>query len=134
MRPLIGDARVPVLLAATLLASATLFAGATGHAGERDHLKCYKIRDPLRFRAPVTLTNRFGEESCKVRAPARLFCAETEKNAGDDPRGGPPGNLLCYRITCKGPLPPASGVDDQFGTRVLQSVRSRFLCAPAARL
>jgi hypothetical protein len=49
------------------------------HAAEDDHLKCYKIRDPARFEAALTLTNVFGADTCVVRAPARLFCEQTRK-------------------------------------------------------
>ncbi len=106
-----------------------------------DHLKCYQIKDSL---APsfysAELLNQFGlEKGCRIRVPARLLCAETNKRIqppafppGGGPAGDPAGHFLCYAIRCEAsePVQPFV-VQDQFGTRVIAVDRERLLCAPA---
>src|SRR5262245_20581206 len=66
---------------------------------EQDHLKAYKIKDLNLVPAPaspVTVDNQFGSESCELKKP-QFFLVQSEKNGGDDPRGGPAGDFVCYK-------------------------------------
>ena len=61
-----------------------------------DHLKCYKVKDPLILKSPVPpaakewlrLTgSQFGEEKCRVVGGFRLLCVPVTKEIITDPRG-----------------------------------------------
>ncbi len=111
--------------------------------GQFDHLKCYKIKDPLKLRGRVDLFSpQFGPEDCRIHK-AKLFCVPASKrvvNAFDDSQPidplavfGPPapGDRICYQIKCRKPYPPDQLVTDQFGTRVIEELRPDLLCTPA---
>jgi hypothetical protein len=60
---------------------------------------------------------------------------QTEKDQGDDPRGGPAGDFLCYEIRCQRHQPPATpSIEDQFGHRPVRLRDPKFVCTPAERL
>lgn len=102
---------------------------------EQDHLKGYKVkdRDKVRPSGTQTLTTQFGDETCELKR-AKFWLVQSEKNAGDDPRGGAAGDFVCYRAKCSGPLPPATTVDDQFATHTLEAKRARLVCVPVDAL
>ena len=113
----------------------------TVSAQTEDHLKCYKVKDPLILKSPVPpaakewlrLTgSQFGEENCRVVGGFRLLCVPVTKEIITDPRGklktdkGPPltftpvplsgitqEDQLCYKIRCeeKFPEPPNPSQD-----------------------
>jgi len=120
-----------------------------------DHLKCYKIKDPLKLAGFVDLNGpQYGlEPDCEI-SRARLFCVPVVKTVlsafdistkpptpiSPIPVNGPnPGDRICYRIKC--PTGPALSqiVTDQFGTRGLSGFgkdsqfRAFMLCTPAVK-
>src|SRR5215475_3546940 len=112
-----------------------------------DHLKCYKVHDPLLLSGTVDLDSpQFGAEpGCKIaRGVPPLFCVPATKTvvavrdrATGQPitplpiRGPNPGDRLCYKLKCDAPAPPDIEVTDQFGTRTLSGLRAKMLCTPA---
>src|SRR5262245_57624763 len=114
-----------------------------------DHLKCYKVRDPLLVSGTVDLDSpQFGvDPGCKiVRGIPPLFCVPARKTvveARDRATGQPitplpiagpdPGDRLCYKIKCEVPAPPDTQVTDQFGTRTVSGFRAKLLCTPAVK-
>lgn len=101
--------------------------------GEEDHLEGYKVKDPNKFQPPETYTldNQFGTANCQLKK-AKFFLVQSEKNNGNDPRGGPAGHFVCYKATCTGGVPTSlTEVDDQFGTHSLESKKTKLVCVPA---
>ncbi len=133
---------------------------ATAQAG--DHLKCYKVKDPLALKGPkpswLDLTGvQFGTESCSIVGGFRLFCVPVTKTVTGplqrklSPPGGPfesftPAPIageeltedkLCYQIKCLDTKPsppnPSLQVYDQFGGRTLTKLQPYLLCGPAGK-
>jgi hypothetical protein len=101
-------------------------------AAEEDHLKGYKIKDLNQIAPPAnpyTVTNQFGTETCELKKPQFLL-VQSEKGGGDDPRGGQPGNFVCYKAKCTGPLPPVTTENSQFGTHSLETKKAKLMCLP----
>jgi len=131
-----------------VIATLTLaFSFTTAHAQVPDHLKCYKIKDPVKLEAVVNLDSRqFGfEAGCQVK-PAKMFCVPATKtliSAVDKATGLPitllpitgpdPGDRVCYKVKCPEPFPPDTQVSDQFGTRTVTKFKAFMLCAPAVK-
>lgn len=91
-----------------------------------DHLKCYKVKDPLRLTGPNpawlnAISTQFEDEACKIVGGFRLFCTPAEKEFLDGPiqRKLVPGqsfadftptpltdgevitqDKICYKISC----------------------------------
>lgn len=108
-----------------------------------DHLKCYKIKDPLKLAGTVDLdTPQFGlDPGCRV-SKAKLFCVPASKtNVAVEDRGtgpitplpvsGPqPGDRICYKVRCDQPVADQQATD-QFGTRTLGKFKTALVCTPA---
>jgi hypothetical protein len=107
--------------------------GGIGRAtAEEDHLKGYKIKDLNRVLPaanPYALANAFGNDSCELKVPL-FFLVQSEKNGGDDPRGGPAGDFVCYKAKCSSFLPPVAQADSQFGVHQLESKKAKLVCLP----
>ena len=135
--------RLIVLLGAVLV---------TGSAPARaaDHLKCYKIKDPLKLAGVADLdTPQFGADPGCTVSSAKLFCVPGTKvvdSATDKLTGNPitplpfssappPGDSVCYKVKC--PQPPTPIADqqatDQFGTRTLAKLKASMICTPAVK-
>jgi hypothetical protein len=135
----------------TMLAAAAgallLLAGAA-HGQVPDHLKCYKIKDPLALKGIVDLEGpQFGlEQGCKI-GRAKFFCVNVEKRVTEavdtttgavivpNPiTGSPvPVDQICYAIRCLKPFPPDQDVTDQFGRRTVAKLTPAILCGPARK-
>jgi hypothetical protein len=115
-----------------------------------DHLKCYRIIDPLALEGVVDIdTKQFGlEPGCKIES-AKVFCVPATKHVREAtdlgasppepidllPIFGPPapGDRICYSIKCPKPYPEDQVVSDQFGTREVKRLRPTMLCTPAVK-
>jgi len=137
--------RIARTIAPAVLLVVTIAAPARAQVA--DHLKCYKIRDPVKLAAVVDLDSpQFGlEAGCKV-TPAKMFCVPARKtviSAVDKATGLPitplpvtgpdPGDRICYKVKCPEPFPPDTEATDQFGTRRLTKLKPFMLCAPAVK-
>jgi hypothetical protein len=101
---------------------------------EEDHLVGYQVKDLNRVAAspnPVAITNQFGADSCELKTP-QLLLVRSEKEAGNDPRGGPAGEFVCYKAKCTAPIPPDEDVDSQFGLHALDTKKVKMVCLPVA--
>ncbi len=116
-------------------------------AQTNDHLKCYKIIDPLKLKGIVDLHSpQFGlEAKCRIERP-ELFCVPATKRVrkvvdeATDPKTpitplpifGPPAQVdrICYRLKCKTDTATLDVVD-QFGRRTVQREHTELLCTPA---
>jgi hypothetical protein len=114
--------------------------------GIPDHLKCYKIKDPLALKGVLDVdTPQFGADpGCRV-SKAKLFCVPASKTvvSVEDKVTGPITPLpvlgaptsddrVCYKLKC--PVAPADQqVTDQFGTRTLDLVKTSYVCTPAVK-
>lgn len=137
-------------LPAALIAALTLGASA-GAQPVADHLKCYKVKDPLKLAglADMDTPQFLADPGCNI-SKAKWFCvAATKTNVTVTdktthvpitplPVTGPnPGDRICYKVKCFVPGPASQEVTDQFGTRVLSGVgavpqfKADFLCTPA---
>jgi hypothetical protein len=106
-----------------------------------DHLKCSTIKDPVgkgAYTADLGASSPLPAESgCVIKMPGKLLCVDTTKtNVSPAPPGAAPagaaGRFVCYKVKCpKTTLPPVAWTD-QFGTRTLQPLGTKMLCAPEA--
>lgn len=131
-----------------LLLTMSLFAAALAPATQvQDHLKCYRMTDPLQLEGVVDLdAEQFGlDRDCRV-SRAKLFCVPTKKavviarnrKTGEriDPlpvTGPDAGDRICYTVRCPARAVPNPEVSDQFGTRTIGPRRAQFLCTPAVK-
>jgi hypothetical protein len=131
-----------------------LVAPAVGRAQLEDHLKCYKVKDPVKLTGFVDIdSTQFGlEAGCKIK-PGKFFCVPVTKTvvaAEDRTTGSPitplpvaappaPGDRMCYKIKCPLNAIASQEITDQFGTRTLTEARPGagfkpfILCTPAAK-
>jgi cysteine-rich repeat protein len=143
------------MLSVSILA---LLSTASAQNAELDHLKCYKVQDPLRLKGPkaswLDLDGpQFGLENCKIVGGFRLFCVPVTKSVTAALQGKliPGGSLtdlspfafagyaeedrICYKIRCDDKLPsppnPSQEVTDQFGTRTVEKLKPFLVCGPA---
>ena len=109
-----------------------------------DHLRCYKVKDPVRLKGVVNLTTaQFGLESGCSISRGTLFCVPATKTVVSAKNKKTPitplafwspptgGDRVCYKVKCRRPLPADQQVTDQFGTRTLGKLTPSILCAPA---
>lgn len=99
---------------------------------ERDHLTGYKVKDLDKVdpAGTYTMTNGYGTTSCELKK-AKFFMVGSDKNAGDDPRGGAVGKYVCYKAKCDGALPPVAPLGDQFGGHNVETKKVQIVCTPA---
>jgi cysteine-rich repeat protein len=111
-----------------------------------DHLKCYKVTDPLALKGIVDLNSpQFGlEAGCTIKK-ATKFCVPATKTVKSAhvgkttivpaPIGGRElsDDYICYSISCPKPVPPDTAVIDQFGVRTLSKFKAFELCGPARK-
>jgi hypothetical protein len=112
-----------------------------------DHLKCYKVKDPVVLSGVVDLSacQYPLEAGCKISKTVQ-YCVPANKVVIDaidkrtglpisplDVSGPSPGDKICYKIKCAPPRPADATVTDQFGTRTLQKLTAQMLCVPAVR-
>lgn len=112
-----------------------------------DHLKCYKIKDPVKLAGVLDLnTPQFGPESGCTVSTAKLFCVPATKtivSAQDKATGLPITPLavstepttddrVCYKVKCAA-APADQVVTDQFGSRTLTKLKAAMVCTPAVK-
>jgi len=119
-----------------------------------DHLKCYKMKDSVKFKATATLTpeqSQFVPASCDIVGKGRFFCVPTDKDlTAFTPLTKPPipqevvnGQVLsddriCYKIKCPATAAIAPlTVTDQFGTRPIsfgkKAMKAIWMCTPTLK-
>jgi hypothetical protein len=121
------------------------FAAGTARAQPLDHLQCYKISDPHKFRGVVNLDSpQFGlTGGCKIKIRGTKLCAPTTKQLVSFDPDTPlvaftsedlVFDRICYRVKCPNAAIPPQEVTDQFGTRTV-SIRSSVVevCTPAVK-
>jgi len=124
---------VLVLAALTALTS-------SAHAQMLDHLKCHKVKDPLKLKATADFTalqSQFSGQNCQIGKP-KLFCIPATKSnvmppaaVQFDVNGQQLENaFISYAAKCVGTYPD-TGVTDQFGSRTETKYVTSFICAPA---
>ncbi len=132
--------KVPKLLL-TAAAGAYLL-GVASLATAGNHLKCYKVKDPLGVGAVkyttdlVSNTGLPTETGCSFKARAQFCCDPVDKvnTSPAPPGGGPTGpttKFCCYKLKCAKVNGPFS-VKDQFGSRTVTRLSAKLLCAPAS--
>jgi hypothetical protein len=131
---------------------ATLFAiiavaviASSAAAQPADHLKCYKMKDPLKLSATADLnTPSLGlDPNCRI-SKAKFLCvpgSKTNVTAIDKATGNPisllpigganPGKRVCYKIKCQAQAPDQP-LTDQFGARTVGKLKASLLCTPAS--
>jgi hypothetical protein len=124
-----------------LVALLVILTAAFAHAqGVGDHLKCEKIRDPLKVNVQADLVEQFHPElsaaGCSISHP-KLFCSPANKTNVNPPPPNPQivgqqltNDYVCYKARC--PVHRTTReVSDQFGTRDQQQVSTSLVCVPA---
>jgi hypothetical protein len=102
-----------------------------------DHLQCFRVKDPQpKVRYTADVGGLSAGPGCLIRVPAKLACVPaTKTNVNPAPPGGGPSAtataVLCYAVKCEPSAVPELGLQDQFGSRVLQLRKASLLCAPA---
>jgi len=134
---------VPTFSHLLALAACAILAG-RARAQVPDHLRCYKVKDPVKLKGVVNLnTAQFGLESGCSISRATLFCVPASKTVTSAKNKKTPitpltfwapptgADRVCYKVKCKRPLPADQEVTDQFGTRTLGKLTPSILCTPA---
>src|SRR5262245_17735200 len=107
-----------------------LLRGGTGDAAVRDHLACFKIKDPLAGASYTADLDALAvEEGCTIRVPAKVACVASSKtNVTPTPPGGVGNAVLdpfvCYKVKCAKQIHPGVAAPDQFGSRTLEPGRA----------
>ena len=137
--------RVSLMVGLFVLPAALL--ATSVNAQTADHLKCYKIKDPVKLAGVVDLSSpQFGPENGCIISKAKFFCVPATKaavSAIDKATGRPitplpvtgpdPGDRICYKLKCPEPFPADQQVTDQFGTRTVSKFKPFLLCTPATK-
>jgi hypothetical protein len=128
--------RILTAVAATL----GLFATARAEAQLRDHLACYRIRDPLGVRGVADVSTRFGDDAgCKL-GRAKYYCEPAHKTVITSNRPFFPvvgrgllDSRICYGLKCRNEAAAGfGGIIDQFGPHPQPLPRKgKLLCVPA---
>jgi hypothetical protein len=107
---------------------------------QSDHLKCYKVKDPLAKAVyTATLTGLSVEAGCQIKVPAVLACVPATKRNVTPPTAGGPSETLaldnaygCYKVKCPSATLRGLVLNDQFGARTVTPTTPKIVCAPAA--
>ena len=100
-----------------------------------DHLKCYKIKDPLaKASYAADVGGLLFAPGCTIKVPAITACVPATKTHVEPPPGGGPSGtpnaFFCYKVKCpEDALPTLTGTD-QFGTRTVTPKKPTVVCAP----
>lgn len=119
------------LLAVAMAIAMQVLVASSGLA-EEDHLVGYKVKDTggLPPSTVFTLDNAQDPNmGCELKKP-KFLLVRSEKNAGDDPRGGPAGRFLCYNAKCTTGLTLVQGEDQFFAPHSLEIKKPKLVCAP----
>ena len=128
-----------ILLTAALATCSVAWALAA-NAQVPDHLKCYKIKDPLKaaYTADLGPSSPLPADSgCLIKVPGKLLCVDTTKtNVNPPPPGaaspGAAKRFVCYKVKCPKQALASVSWTDQFGSRTLTPVGPKMVCAPEA--
>lgn len=102
-------------------------------AGESDHLTGYKVKEAVTpYLSQHALQDALGSGNCTLKK-AKFYLTGAEKDAGDDPRGGPAGDYICYTAKCDLPEPVLPLKDDQLGPHALTAKKVKIVCLPVDR-
>jgi hypothetical protein len=104
-------------------------AGQTG--AEMDHLTGYKVKESTTPPQSLhTVQDALGSGNCTLKK-AKFYLTGAEKDAGDDARGGPAGDYICYTAKCDLPSPSLPLKEDQRGAHALETKSVKIVCLPA---
>lgn len=112
------------------------YAGAAAAQPVADHLKCFKVKDSQpKTLYKADLSGHVAESGCTIKFPAAMACVPaTKANVQPTPAGGggtgTPNAFGCYKIKCPKGTPPPLQLEDQFGIRSVEVIKSKLLCAP----
>jgi hypothetical protein len=129
---------------AALFVALTFATSGAAHAQAfLDHLKCHKVKDPLKLPRTTAdlmtdLQPDFAASGCRI-LKAKYFCAPVAKQnvVPAPPRPDIVGqgltqDFICYKTQC--PVqPPDHEVTDQFGNRTQTKYKTDLLCVPAVK-
>jgi len=128
-----------------------LLMNAAAYAATSDHLKCYRIKDPVALQgiADLSAPPFKPEPGCKISRVA-VYCVAASKTAVSvldklselpivplaAPAPSVEGDQVCYKLKC--PVDPAHSPHDkrtthQFGTRTFTKFKASLFCAPAVK-
>jgi len=112
------------------------------HAQTLDHLKCHKMKDPLKLKEMADLIAesqpQFSATDCTISKP-KMFCVPVTKTNVDPPapltvNGAQLAtDFICYSVKCPIVALPNTDVSDQFGSRTQTGYRTTMVCAPAIK-
>jgi hypothetical protein len=127
-------------LAAALAATLVPAAAGPAVAQLRDHLQCYRVRDPIPLQGVVDIDSLKGlHPGCRL-GKAKLYCEPATKAVESSNRPILPitgrgllDSRICYRVRCSNSATLGfGGLFDQFGQHVsVFTPRPRLLCVPA---
>ena len=99
-----------------------------------DHFKVYRLLHGDPIDQPAALQDQFGRDRVRVTVPVALAVPVTKQHAGTStPIKNEKAHLVIYRITPR-PVAKNALIRDQFGRRVIVTLRSNFLAAPSVKL
>jgi hypothetical protein len=115
-------------MCAGLTALAMLMPGAPVRA-EMDHLTGYKVKDAAPKAVVPHFIQDYSGRNC-ILSKVMFFLAQSERDAADDPRGGPAGSFICYKAKCDSTMPTLPAQEDEHGTHPLTAKKVKIVCLP----
>lgn len=130
------------ILGLTALVGMAALLALPAFAQDEDHLLGFRTRDgnavaPSASSYVFTSSAYAHQNGCELNKKPLFHLLQVDKDGGDDPRGGPAGEFVCYKAKCrKGVVPGASPLEleSQFGEHALDDKRARIVCLPVGRL
>ena len=137
---------------AVVISLAALVLATSSQAQVSDHLKCYKVKDPLKLSGTLGLiSSQFDAEAgCQVSSTA-LFCVPAvtsnpivRNHATKPPQpitplplsaGAAGVDRICYKVKCpkRTVAIPDQSVTDEFGNRTLSKLTTTLVCTPTVK-
>lgn len=130
-----------------LITSLVMIAVVSSANAQFDHMSCFKVKDPAKFSATLTLDalqDAFDPTGqCLIKGKAKMFCVPTDKQVDEylvDKAPAVPltvggqvltSDMLCYKAKCPAATIPDDEVVDQFGVRTVSKFKMQFVCTPA---
>ena len=133
-----------LLWGAVAVAMVTASPSISAAQGSLDHLICYRITDPFKVSATISLATQlqpeFRQANCKLIKPTK-FCVPATKHVTQSTTTGPNivgqslhDDYICYLIKCdQTTLIPPKLVADQFGQRKQGNYKPFEVCVPARK-
>ncbi len=126
--------RTGLILVASVVTGLMIAGSAAAGIAEADNHLCYKFKD-VNAVTGADVAATFAGMNCNVKVKAAYWCDPLPRNNDDDPRGGPLGQTVCYKLKCDDTGGTITNflLDTFIGTHAASNVdfdKPKFVCMP----